>query len=751
MQSSELPSTFDPDTPAGRRHSIILLPAVLLLLCLLQKALAAGSLEDPAARLVKPELYTEGIASGDKQVQVAESWLESPLQARILDARGEPLPGRAVHFRVASTPSKAQGAELERERVLSDERGIARTRVRLGDRAGEYVFSARVPGSEIDQGQLFFKATARHADWVFLLAMGLVGGLALFLFGMEMMSEGMKKAAGNRMRSILGKLTGHRIVGLMVGAFVTMVIQSSSATTVMLVSFVQAQLMTFVQSLGVVLGADIGTTITAQLIAFKLTDFALLMIAAGFALNLFARGSTFKHVGQAVLGFGILFYGMHLMSQAMYPLRSHSGFIQLLLQLENPLLGILVGALFTALIQSSSAFTGIIIVLAQQGLLSLEAGIPLILGANIGTCITAGLASLNTGREAKRVALAHTLFKVAGVLLFVFWIPSLAGLIRSLSPQAEAGLSQIAAQALVVPRQVANAHTVFNVSLALAFLPFTALFARLILWILPDRPVPDAERIIVWHLKDSRLSSPALALELARAEIQRMFKIVHRMLEAVIVPLVDPGEYRDSYLTELSLVQGLDLRERKVDFLDEKITAYLARISRESLAEGQAAEVFGMLSIVKDLESMGDIIHRSLLPLVEKKRRLGADFSAVGRQELVSYHVKTIKQMARLRQSYDNMDRGRARRVVEKETQYRYLEEEFRQSHFHRISEDLSQSVATHEIHLEIMDLLKQINLHQGNIGQTILTSVSWEETGTEFRVGHEEELRPGDPPATWV
>ncbi|MBC8456333.1 Na/Pi cotransporter family protein, partial [bacterium] len=210
-------------------------------------------------------------------------------------------------------------------------------------------------------------------DWFFVL-IGLFGGLSMFLYGMNKMSDGLKKGAGNRMRSILSALTKNRIVGLFVGAFVTMIIQSSSATTVLLVSFVQAQLMSFIQSLGVILGADIGTTITAQLVAFKLTDYAMLMIAVGFAMTMFSKKDATKHVGEALLGFGILFFGMKFMGDTMKPLNQLEIFRNFLIGLENPWFGLLVGTILTALIQSSSAFTGIIIVLAQQDLVSLNAG-----------------------------------------------------------------------------------------------------------------------------------------------------------------------------------------------------------------------------------------------------------------------------------------------------------------------------------------------------------------------------------------
>ena len=281
---------------------------------------------------------------------------------------------------------------------------------------------------------LYAASSSQDISWMMLI-FGLFGGLALFLFGMELMSEGMKKTAGNQMRTILGALTRNRVIALFCGAFVTMVIQSSSATTVMLVSFVQAGLMTFAQSMGVILGADIGTTITAQMIAFKLTDYALLMIAIGFIVRMLGKTDNVKNIGEAILGFGVLFFGMKMMSDAMKPLRTYAEFINLLKGLENPILGILVGAAFTALVQSSSAFTGVIIVLAQQNLITLDAGIPMVFGANIGTCVTAGLASIGTSRDAKRVALAHVLFKIAGVFLFIFWIPYFADLIRMLAQQ----------------------------------------------------------------------------------------------------------------------------------------------------------------------------------------------------------------------------------------------------------------------------------------------------------------------------
>ena len=555
------------------------------------------------------------------------------------------------------------------------------------------------------------------AWWVIIMT--LMGGLSLFLYGMEKMSSGMKKAAGEQMRSILSALTNNRYMGLMVGAFVTMVIQSSSATTVMLVSFVQAGLMTFVQSLGVILGADIGTTITAQLVAFKLTDYALLMIAIGFGLMMFGKNENQKNIGESVLGFGILFYGMKLMSDAMYPLRSYDPFINTLARLENPLLGLLVGTAFTALIQSSSAFTGIIIVLAQQGLLSLDAGIPMIMGANIGTCITAGLASIGASREAKRVAMAHVMFKITGVLLFIFWIPWFADFIRYLSPSSDAvGIAKLGAE---VPRQIANAHTIFNVGLAFAFIPFTSFFARIILKFYPDVEDEKDLTIATWHLDDSAVETPSMALDLARSEVARMAKITNRMLDSFIHPFLTDEPGMDKIHPQLTVMEGIEMREKKLDFLDQKIKNYLLLIGQQELSDTQVPEVFGMITISNHLESIGDIIERNLRALITKKRALNLDFSEEGKNELIKFNVKVCKQISRLQKTFSELDPKKAQKVVAKEEKYLNLEEKYRELHLQRMRASREESLETHTIHTELMEMMKRINVYTGEIAKIIL------------------------------
>ena len=587
-----------------------------------------------------------------------------------------------------------------------------------------FVFSTPVLAKTIGAGKI---------SWTFLI-LELFGGLAFFLYGMEKMSLGMKQTAGNQMRVIHAALTKNRVIALMVGAFVTMVIQSSSATTVMLVSFVQANLMSFGQTIAVILGADIGTTVTAQLIAFKLTDYAILMIVIGVLMRMTAKNDNIKNIGEIILGFGILFYGMKLMSDAMKPLRTHDEIISILKSLENPLLGVLVGTLFTALIQSSSAFTGIIIVLAQQGLVSLEAGIPMIFGANVGTCVTAGLASIGTSRDAKRVALAHVMFRIVGLAIFISWIPTFADFIRHIGSYFNSGAA----------RQIANAHTFFNVSLGLLFLPFTTLFEKLIIKILPDKEIDDDLKIATWHLDENSISTPAIGIELARTEASRMAKLLNRMLRAIIIPFISDPKLitkekglskkeasllvkeiptRDEFFPQLSLIEGLDMREDKIDFLEEKIGDYLLKIARQGLSEEQSNEVYGMISIVKDMESIGDIIHRNMIPLIAKKHALESDFSEEGKEELLIYHQKVCRQVQLLRDAFSERDLTKAKAIMEQERIFLDLESKYRIQHLERILQKRKDSVETHEIHMDLMDLMKQIIVYTSHIAETYVSA----------------------------
>jgi len=464
-------------------------------------------------------------------------------------------------------------------------------------------------------------------DW-WNMSMKLFGGLALFLFGMEQMAEALKAVAGERMKVILAKLTTNRYMGAVTGAFVTAIIQSSSVTTVLVVGFITAGLMSMSQSIGVIMGANIGTTITAQIVAFKVTKLALLMVAIGFSMLFFSKRERIKQYGGMIMGLGMVFFGMSVMSDAMKPLRSYQPFLDLMTSMENPLIGILIAAGFTGLIQSSSATTGIVIVMATQGFITLQAGIALAFGANVGTCVTAMLAAIGKPREAVRAAIVHVMFNIFGVLLWVGFIPYLAQFVTMLSPAHPelSGIDRLAAEA---PRQIANAHTVFNVANTLIFIGFTGQFARLVEWLVPDRPVEEEVIIQAKYLDEELIDTPSLALGRVRLEIGHMGDRVNEMLQKIF-PAIVAGDRE--MLKEVAKIDD------EVDILHGDIVTYLGDISRKSLTEDQTRELVNLMSAVNDLENMGDIIETDLVHLGNERIRDDVSISSQTQAVLKELH-----------------------------------------------------------------------------------------------------------------
>ena len=532
---------------------------------------------------------------------------------------------------------------------------------------------------------------------IFLMFTSLFGGLGMFLYGMEMMSGGMKIAAGNKMRSVLEKLTSNRFLAVGVGAFVTMVIQSSSATTVMLVSFVNSGLLTFVQGLGVILGSNIGSTITAQIVAFKVTDYALALVAVGALMALFSKKDSTKNIGFVILGFGLLFYGMKVMSDTMKPLRSNPTFNEILISLENPFMGILAGAAFTALIQSSSATTGIVITLASGGSITLEAGIPLILGANVGTCVTALLAGLNASREAKRVAIAHVTFNLLGVALFCFWIPTFAEFISQTSDN--------------IPRQIANAHTIFNILATVVFIPFTPLVGKLIVKYFPDEDINrDISKPKVMHLNDDVFDTPTVAISNAQAEIRGVIGLLERVVGSVAKPFISNDSLHDIESDEEDFEAGLQNRMEKITFLNNEISSYLIKVNNQDLNDVQSREVFTLVSVVHNINSVKNSVNLRLHDLLIKKESQSEELSDNLIQEVESYHKKIIKQIKRLGKFFEKYDKDKIDKIVSKGKKFKDLEEKYRIEHIKR-SNSNNEDEAQKQIYLDLMDMLKEISI----------------------------------------
>ena len=549
---------------------------------------------------------------------------------------------------------------------------------------------AAVPALAADDGQ--------GISW-WTMGMQLFGGLAVFLFGMEQMAEALKKVAGNRMKSILGTLTTNRIMGMFTGAFVTAIIQSSSVTTVMLVGFVTAGLMSLSQAIGVILGADIGTTVTAQIVAFKVTKYALLLVAVGFVLIFTGKTDQIKQYGALVMGLGMIFFGMGIMSEAMKPLRSYQPFVDMMQQVSHPAIGILVATVFTGLVQSSSATMGVVIAMALQGLITLEAGIALALGANIGTCATAGLASIGKPREAVRVAVAHVTFKIVGVLLIVWFIPYLADLVRSISPQHPEldGFERLAAE---TPRQIANAHTIFNVGIAFAFLPLAAIFARFCEWVVPDRPVEEPTVIQPKYLDKELLSTPPLALDRTRREIGRLGGRVEDMLEAALPAIISGTNDQLLALREM---------DTDIDILHGHIVKYLGRISAGTLADEETAEVMKLLQVTNHLEQIGDVIEINLVKIGRQRIDEELVVSEATQAVIERFHGEVARALKRAIEAVSQESTKAALKVKDMKQEMADLAEETARHGVNRLIADEPNRMKTFTREMEMIENLSRI------------------------------------------
>lgn len=535
---------------------------------------------------------------------------------------------------------------------------------------------------------------ATYALWA-----GLFGGLALFLFGMDIMTQSLKSAAGDYMKDLLARLTRNRIVGVGVGAMVTAIIQSSSVTTVILVGFISAGLMSMSQSVAVILGANIGTTITAQILAFKVTKLALPMIAGGFLVSFTAKQNNLKQVGMIVLGLGMVFYGMGIMSGALNPLRSYDPFVNFMISMQNPLLGAAVGALFTAVVQSSSATTGILIVMASQGLIGLEPAIAIALGANIGTCVTAGLATIGKPREAVRAAIVHTLFNVAGVLIWIAFIPQLAELAHWMSPSAEdlTGTERLAAE---TPRQIANVHTFFNIFNALVFIGFTTQLARLVEWLVPDRPLRPEKAMLPKHLDDDLLNTPSVALEAARTELRRLGKRVRKMVRA-IMPAAITGSR-----AELEQVAGMD---RAVDALHLAIIGYLGQISLATLSTRQSKELMQMAAVANGLEQIGDQIATAMVTSAKKRIDEEVRVSPQTAEVLNEYHSMVVEALDEALQAVTRQDPGKAKQVRRRKKDFSQMSKNLAAHGLARLTADEPNRLKTYAREMEVVEILDSI------------------------------------------
>lgn len=545
-----------------------------------------------------------------------------------------------------------------------------------------------------------------------VMGMKLFGGLALFLFGMEQMADALKAVAGDRMKNILAKLTTNRLMGAVTGAFVTAVIQSSSVTTVLVVGFITAGLMSLSQSIGVIMGANIGTTITAQIVAFKVTKAALLMIGVGFAMLFAAKQERIKHYGAMLMGLGLVFFGMSIMSDGMKPLRSYQPFLDLMISMENPLVGILVAAGFTGLIQSSSATTGIVIVMASQGFITLPAGIALAFGANIGTCVTAMLASIGKPREAVRAAIVHVIFNVAGVVLWLAFIPQLAEVVTLISP-SHPELSGVARLGAETPRQIANAHTIFNLANTLIFIGLTVQFARLVEWLIPDRLLEEEGLAVsAKYLDDELLATPSLALDRVRLEVLHMGERVMEMVDK-IMPAILTGDHKS--------LDDVAMLDDEVDILYEQIIDYLGKISKQSMTDTQTEEFLSLMAAVGDLENIGDTIETNMVALGHERIDHGFSISDPTKDVLNGFHKVVKKSVDGAVQAVSQLNTQVAQSVIEMKDEINRMAASAAVHQASRLVAEEPNRIAAYTTEVDIIEKQKRIYYFAKRMAKTVI------------------------------
>lgn len=551
----------------------------------------------------------------------------------------------------------------------------------------------------------------------FQITFGLLGGLAIFIFGMNMMSESLQKAAGEKMKKILGILTVNPVMGVLAGTIATAVMQSSSATTVMVIGFVSAGLMTLKQGISVILGANIGTTMTAQLLAFNISDYIFVIIFVGFIVSFVFKSEKIKSIGQTIFAFGLLFEGIQIMSSVMKPLAASPVFVNMIDHVSGmPVLGVLVGTLMTLVVQSSSATIAVLQNFAAQAgpdgvssIIGLAGAIPVLLGDNIGTTITALLACIGQSRDAKRTALAHCTFNITGAFLFIWFVKPYAHFIQAIStkgPEVE-----------VIARQIANAHTIFNITMTLIWLPLIWLLVKIVVKILPYKEKNSKQKEVPVFLDPRLISQPAAAMEMVAREVLRCSGMVEQMIHRLNHAI----ERQDLRRVDSILRQEVVVRK-----LYDNIVSYLSSLfSSGSMTEEQATQTAGMMYILSDIERTDALCTEateSLQSILEKKHKLSPEAveDLCRGLQIIEDMYQNVLEVIRTGNGED------ARKIVHKKDNVLDLTLKLRKNHMKRVKQGACDAEMTSDF-TRILHSFDRIGNSCANIADAALTGVSFE------------------------
>lgn len=534
----------------------------------------------------------------------------------------------------------------------------------------------------------------------------LLGGLGLFLFGMRMMSDGLQKAAGDSLRSILEKLISNRVIGVIVGFLVTAIIQSSTATTVMVVGFVNAGLMNLTQALSLVLGANIGTTITAQLIAFKIFGIALPAIGFGVLIRFFTKNPKVQYWADTLTGFGLLFFGLDMMTGSFIPVRESEIFRTTFLAFSgNPLVAVFAGAVLTVLVQSSTATMGITIALATTGLVDFQTATAFVLGENIGTTLTANLAALGTNKAARRAALGHFLFNFIGVSYMIIFLPYFTGFVEMITP-GFANFVDANGNYPYVARHIANVHTLFNFINVLIFLPLLGILARVCEFLIPGKDVGD---IPTTFLDEKLIATPDMAVRQARKEVQRMSNYALEMLVFAKRALFERDLHLASRIFEL---------EAKIDIMEKEIGEYLVKLYQTPMTSRNSRYINSMMHVLHDIEKIGDY-SESIARFASKMVVEDMHFSDPAKEEMTEIFDVAIRFC---RHVFDGYNTGKYGIWVDTsdENLIDQMKIQFKNNHMERLAAGQC-SIAMGMLFVDILNKLEKVGDNAFNIAQVLV------------------------------
>lgn len=532
--------------------------------------------------------------------------------------------------------------------------------------------------------------------------LSLIGGLGLFLYGMTVMGDSIEKAAGAKMRSFLDFFTKNRFIGMLFGMLFCAIVQSSSATTVMVVSFVNAGLMNLVQAAGVIMGANVGTTITSQLVAFNLSQAAPVFLMLGVIITMFCKNNKVKQIGEVVLGFGVLFMGLSLMSGSMEGMKESPFVVNLLHGINNPFLGIIIGFIITAIIQSSSVTVSIVLLMAQQGLLPLWICFYIILGCNIGSCTTALLASISGNKDAKRAAMIHFLFNVMGTIV-------IAAILLLGESWVEAGIREISGDN--IGRCVANAHTFFKVFQVIILFPFAKWIVKLTYFFVPDKAGKEKqEGFQLEYIGPSSVFSPNTAVVEVTKELERMGHIaVENLIKAVNV-LIKPED---------KIIEEVYETEQQINYMNHAITDYLVKISQSTLPIDDMKNIGGLFHVVNDIERIGDHAENAADSAILSKEK-NISFSKESEEELLEMLNRVIKITNYSIDMFSNNSKEHLQEILDLENGIDQMERDLQEAHVERLKKGQCRQEAG-MIFSDIISGLERVADHATNIAFSIL------------------------------